>query len=126
VTEVIRWDHVWKYEPSGTNLAPYGWMRPDYDDSAWYSGMPVFATFSEPLPAGRTNNTMLQLNPSGAASILTIYFRTWFLWSNSGPITLTFSNLIDDGAIFYLNGQELSRRHALGRGRQQDPCKSAR
>jgi hypothetical protein len=107
--QVIRWDHVWKYEASGTNLGRSPWISPGYDDSAWPSGQSVFATFSEPLPAGTTNNTMLLLNPTGTDPILTIYFRTWFQLDTVGPMTMIFSNLIDDGAVFYLNGRELKR-----------------
>ncbi|MSU59600.1 MAG: metallophosphoesterase family protein [Pedosphaera sp.] len=42
--------------------------------------------------------------------MLTYYFRTTFNVANAAAISsLTFSNLIDDGAIFYLNGVEIQR-----------------
>ncbi|HWN93928.1 MAG TPA: immunoglobulin domain-containing protein, partial [Methylomirabilota bacterium] len=49
--------------------------------------------------------------PTNAArNIMTFYFRTHFTFTNDpGGMTLTASNLIDDGAIFYMNGRELKR-----------------
>jgi hypothetical protein len=42
--------------------------------------------------------------------MLTYYFRTTFNVTNAAGFTaLTFSNLIDDGAVFYLNGVEVQR-----------------
>ena len=41
---------------------------------------------------------------------ITYYFRTHFTWTNSpAGVTLTFSNYIDDGAAFFLNGVEINR-----------------
>ena len=40
----------------------------------------------------------------------TYYFRTWFNYTGSvANVSLAFRALIDDGAVFYLNGAELGR-----------------
>jgi Immunoglobulin I-set domain len=100
------WNHFWKYEPSNTNLAPYPWTTQAYDDSAWISGPGIFASPpNEILPPGRTNLTTV---PRPREQV-TVYFRTTFTWTRPEPVYLTFSNLLDDGAVFYLNGIELRR-----------------
>jgi hypothetical protein len=55
--------------------------------------------------------TMRIRTPTNAArNIITYYFRTHFTFTNDpGGMILTASNLIDDGAVFYLNGRELPR-----------------
>src|SRR5213079_2734742 len=46
----------------------------------------------------------------GGYPFATYYFRTAFTYSNTlAGLTLTFSNYIDDGAVFYLNGFEIFR-----------------
>jgi len=51
-------------------------------------------------------------NSATKAPFLTYYFRTHFsLPANAQPISLIFSNYIDDGAVFYLNGTEIYREN---------------
>src|SRR6185295_14884146 len=67
---------------------------------------------NEALPAGvgATIQTILSLT-NGEIRIRTYYFRTHFTYANSQVtgISLTASNLLDDGAVFYLNGAEVGR-----------------
>lgn len=91
----------WKYEQSGTNLGG-AWHEPDYNDSSWPSGPALLYVENAGLPAPK--NTPLQL---GA---ITYYFRKEFLVE--GPVenaALNLSTIIDDGAVFYLNGREIYR-----------------
>ena len=100
------WDHTWRYETANTNLAPFPWMALDFDDGTWSEGPGVFAfPLNEPLLPGLTNRTQLPV----AQGRLTQYFHTVFNWDRPEQVFLTFSNLIDDGAVFYLNGQEIQR-----------------
>lgn len=100
------WHHEWKYEPAETNLAAYPWMHPEYDDGHWHHGQGIFAfPFDERLPEGQTNRTFLPHH----SERVTHYFRTLFYWERPEAVYLTFSNLIDDGAVFYLNGMGIKR-----------------
>jgi len=110
-------DSVWRYFQSNREPGP-GWNVPGYEDfSDWGSGPALFDAKS---PAGRPavgpNNvpvrTMLNLtNPPGAeVQTLAYYFRTTFDFP--GPAAgarLRLRALVDDGAVFYLNGYEVLR-----------------
>jgi hypothetical protein len=110
-------DSVWHYFQSDRAPNP-GWNVPGYEDfSEWENGP---ALFDAKTPAGRTAvgpssepvRTMLNLtNPPGVeAQTLTYYFRTAFDFP--GPpagARLRLRALVDDGAVFYLNGSEVLR-----------------
>ena len=92
----------WRYNETvsydGTN-----WTAPAFDDSTLPSGRGVLAQETNTFITSRTN-TVLTLGRN------TYYFRTPFDFTNSPlGVTLIFSNLVDDGAVFYLNGRELTR-----------------
>lgn len=99
---------VWKYDQSGNDLGTE-WKAPGFDDSAWPSGRGVLA--QESLAAVRPlTNTVLSLTNAQGASIITYYFRTRFAFTNvPSTVRLVLTNLIDDGAVFYLNGMEFHR-----------------
>ncbi|HKQ36890.1 MAG TPA: lamin tail domain-containing protein [Verrucomicrobiae bacterium] len=61
-------------------------------------GSGMVTSTNTPLPAGRT----------------TYYFRKSFTYAGDGNVALRLNTLIDDGAIFYLNGQELYRFNMNG------------
>ena len=91
----------WRYHQDAT-APPPNWPEPGFDDAAWPSGQALLAKESSPMPAAL--NTPLALGPR------TFYFRTRFDWSGDAPpIRLQLSAVIDDGAIFYLNGKEALR-----------------
>ncbi|EEF59446.1 conserved repeat domain protein [Pedosphaera parvula Ellin514] len=97
---------LWKYYPVG-QLPGTNWASPDFDDSSWLSGAPVFQA-GTPLPSTTDPlRTILPLN-SGSNAFQTYYFRTFF--DLPGPVdtnTIRLHDLVDDGAIFYLNGSEV-------------------
>ena len=108
--------NFWKYNDESVDLGT-GWIATNYNDSAWSNGFSALGFRS-------INNTNYQLPPpnfirtltrvrtptNANLSIMTFYFRTHFTFTNDPTgMTLTASNLIDDGAIFYLNGYELTR-----------------
>jgi hypothetical protein len=98
----------WRYNQTGANLGS-AWKEPAYDDSLWPIGRGVLAQENQPVVNPLTN-TVLSLTNAAAARIITYYFRAAFIVTNPTDIAfLTFSNLIDDGCVVYLNGTEMYR-----------------
>jgi len=109
-TALLPMNATWRYEASGTNLGT-AWKDLTYSDSAWPQGRGVLGyengnnSFVQTL-----TNTVLPITTVGGAAIVTFYFRTHFQYTNATlPSSLIFTNLMDDGAIVYLNGQEIYR-----------------
>ncbi|MCW5553314.1 MAG: lamin tail domain-containing protein [Verrucomicrobiae bacterium] len=101
--------NAWKYHALGQNLGT-GWRAPGYDDSAWPAGPALFYNTTSVLPAPK--NTELPLIDSGGTRIITWYFRAPFVWSGpSGNAELVFNSIVDDGAVYYLNGVEIHRQN---------------
>jgi hypothetical protein len=105
----------WKY--STNNLDGINWQATNYNDASWPSGPgPMWADSRgfqnngiPNLPSG-TSGTRMPTNPFTSFSFVTYYFRTQFVYTNAlSGVTLTFSNYVDDGAVFYLNGREVYR-----------------
>ncbi len=99
----------WDYTTN--DLDGENWTATDYDDSAWIgSGRGLLWTDpAGPDPDIPLLNTEMPLDPAGFPYI-TYYFRTHFSYSNSLlGVTLLFTNYVDDGAVFYLNGAEIYR-----------------
>jgi len=96
---------IWKYDDSGANLGT-AWRDPSYNDSSWSSGAALLYYDPDPLPAPK--NTLLD-----KGNKITFYFRTEFTFSgfldNSNDFSLLLNPVIDDGAVFYLNGVEVYR-----------------
>lgn len=103
----------WKY--SQENLDGTGWQTPLYDDSAWRGGpglLWVDTRTNGPNPAVQPKNTQMPENPATHYPYITYYFRRHFNFPESpAGVSLIFSNYIDDGAVFYLNGGELHRNN---------------
>ena len=92
---------LWRYNQTD-NLDAISWWASDFDDSGWPSGGGILYVEADPLVSPRTTPLLLGRT--------TYYFRGHF--GISFPPTnmvVTFSNRIDDGAVFYLNGRELQR-----------------
>jgi len=110
---------TWQYEQSGTDLGT-GWTAPGYDDSAWLTGLAPFDAFRQPggpdcrtfIPAAEDAvRTCLTLsNATSTAQIPTVYFRTKFnLDGDAAHSILRLHTVLNDGAVFYLNGVEFLR-----------------
>ncbi|RLD09577.1 MAG: hypothetical protein DRI44_08190, partial [Chlamydiae bacterium] len=94
-------DEIWKYNQSGTDLGTT-WRAKDFDDSGWPSGKALLYAESSSLPAPK--NTPLTLGK------ITYYFRTTFIFTGDYEnANLQIHPIIDDGAVFYLNGEEVLR-----------------
>ena len=99
----VNYGDVWKYNDKNVDLGT-AWRTAAYDDSSWPQGPGLlgFEDASLPAPGLRTTCTRSQQ--------LTYYFRTKFLYSGgTNGVTITIDQIVDDGAVYYLNGQELGR-----------------
>ena len=95
--------HSWRYDDSGTDRGS-DWLADGYDDSAWTSGQGFFGFTPTPGAYPKAIATAL----SGGKSAY--YFRTHFNWSfDTAGILLVSSNYVSDGAVFFVNGQEVNR-----------------
>lgn len=101
----------WKY--STNNLDGVNWTARDYDDEGWAGPSSALLHIEASNLPFAPRNTLLP--PGFVVPIFrTYYFRTPFQFSGSTlGGSLTFSNYIDDGAVFYLNGAELARIRML-------------
>jgi hypothetical protein len=100
----------WRYNQSGANLGA-GWAATSHPvGGAWQSGQSPLGfsnntlplAIATPLVAPRLNNPY----------VVTTYFETDFMLNSAQAeslVSLGFTHLTDDGAVFYLNGVELTR-----------------
>ncbi len=97
----------WRYNTNSLNGV--NWTAADYDDTAW-SGPSNALLYIETDALPATKNTPLPPRPTTSLPFNTYFFRTTFVVSNAPEIDLlVFSNVVDDGAVFYLNGVEIRR-----------------
>jgi hypothetical protein len=102
----------WKYNQTGVDPGP-PWRVPGFDDSTWPTGQTLFG-FEDTVPSPYFEPFRTPLRQGSAGGPVTTLFRTHFTFTNTpGTITLLSSNWVDDGAIFYLNGDEAGRLRML-------------
>jgi hypothetical protein len=98
---VVSMDAPWRYWQAAAE-PPAGWTNRVYDDSAWPSGPALLYVENADMPAPK--NTALTIGP------MSYYFRTRFTFDgNPEGALLQLSTVLDDGAVFYLNGREFYR-----------------
>jgi hypothetical protein len=116
VLEVQRWqppivglDRPWKYFEAPSNTATLTWTEPNFDDSAWLTGLPVFGFPSEEtLPEPYSVQTVIRCASCGGPN--TTWFRTLFTLLPQGTnAVVQLEGVFDDGAVVYLNGTEVWR-----------------
>jgi len=90
---------LWKYYYNGA--VPAAWNQAVFDDSTWPSGLAQIGW-------GEGDEKTVAIDDPGYAP--TLYFRRTFVASNA-PATLTLRLVADDGAVIYLNGDEVLRRN---------------
>ena len=110
---VLQVTNAWRY--AANDLDGVNWTAASYDDSGWTGSGPgllwVDTTGGMPDTAGQPLNTLLPVDPDNSGfPYPTYYFRTHFTVTNAPPGTsLLFYDLVQDGAVFYLNGREIQR-----------------
>ena len=96
----------WKWYSN--NLDGVAWQAPGYNDASWFGPGPGLL-YIESSALNQPKST--QIAPQSPFPVApTYYFRTHFNFSaDPAGVTLYFTNYIDDGAVFYLNGTEIRR-----------------
>lgn len=103
---VVELGSDWKYFDQAQDLGT-AWRQSDYDDSAWSSAAGLFGFETRTLPEPGIQTAF---NRDAAGGLLTYYLRKEFTFSkNPAGSRITISHVLDDGAVYYLNGQELGR-----------------
>lgn len=98
---VIPKESVWKYLDSGQNMGT-SWYQSSFDDNSWLSG-PGILGFGE-----GDEGTVLLFGTDPGNKTITTYFRKAFtLGSIIGVNSMIVRLMRDDGAIVYLNGNQL-------------------
>lgn len=99
---------TWRYDRSGTDMGT-AWREKDFNDSAWPQGKALIAdegtTTVAPIRTG-----ISRFNDANEY-VKTFYFRLKFNfnWEVNNGVKLQLRHVVDDGAIFYLNGREIHR-----------------
>lgn len=91
----------WRYWQNAT--APTGdWKAAAYNDASWPQGGALLYVEGADLPDAKTTALTLGQN--------VYYFRTQFNFSGStNGAVMRLSTILDDGAVYYLNGREVFR-----------------
>jgi hypothetical protein len=104
--------NVWSYHHR-TNLDGVNWTAPAFNDSAWFSGPALLGQYTPTRPQVLPE-PIRTVTPTNEGFI-TFYFRAHFnVASNTVFNSLQFRHIIDDGAVFYLNGTEVNRFNIPG------------
>ena len=107
---------TWRYTTG--NLDGVNWTAPAYNDSGWSNGPACLWALSTTPTQNHTSyipnfasGTRMALDTGNSSyPFPTYYFRKSFFYDGDlNGLTLTFSNFLDDGAVFYLNGAEIFR-----------------
>jgi hypothetical protein len=104
-------NHYWKYDLSRTDWGT-NWMAIDFDDSGWTNGLAMFEAKRGTIPALPEPIMTLLPEPINDTNLFvrTYYYRTHFTVPdgvNVSEAQLYLRHIVDDGAIFYLNGKEV-------------------
>lgn len=95
---------VWKYYDKGQHAGD-GWTTAGYDDSGWASGQAMLGYDNQNVVKTKTS-----YGPDANNKYTTTYFRKTFDVSDVDNILELDASLIrDDGAVVYLNGNEIIR-----------------
>lgn len=101
---LLDWGDTWRYLRANPGT---GWQAGDFNDASWASG---------PGPVGRdTSDQSGWAHPLATTFSLvsgrrTYYFRTTFTNDGTTPFSaLSLRYVVDDAAVYYLNGEEIAR-----------------
>jgi hypothetical protein len=109
-TNLIPANQSWRYRSNGTG-SQRRLFYPGFNDSAWTNAPQLLYIETAPLTntEGFVKSTALPVDTTNSnRPYNATYFRTHFNYS--GPLsgaTLRATVMVDDGAVFYLNGTEI-------------------
>lgn len=93
----------WKYHDQNQDLGT-AWRAPAFNDSAWLQGPGLLGFETAVLPAPGIRTSWADFDQ------LTYYARTRFVYNGAlSNVTITIDQILDDGAVYYLNGVEIGR-----------------
>lgn len=96
---------TWRFYTNG--YAGAAWMATNFSDASWRTGGALLYRESGSLPWPKT--TQLRLGPTS------YYFRTTFAYPyDPSAADIGMRTVIDDGAVIYLNGQDVRRLRMAG------------
>ncbi len=102
--ELIKANSNWMYYDGNPALTDASWKSSNYNETGWKSGLAEFGY------GDGDENTLINYGYDAANKHITSYFRKKFTVSNSSEVyNMEGAILYDDGAIVYLNGQEVFR-----------------
>ncbi|MDC0309614.1 lamin tail domain-containing protein, partial [bacterium] len=100
---LLDYGDLWKYNDQNKNLGT-AWRRATYSDTSWKSGRGLLGLENSALP---DPGIKTEINKG---SQLCYYFRKKFTYNGDpSDVTLTIDQIVDDGAVYYLNGTEVGR-----------------
>lgn len=102
----VKLEDEWKYNDKNQDIGN-DFSSLDFDDSSWLTGRGIFGVDTGTFPDPGLQ-TPLQRDASN--NLLTYYFRKEFEF-NDDPIgsMINIEAILDDGARFWINGQEITR-----------------
>jgi hypothetical protein len=104
---LVALDHEWRFEDSGEAAAD-DWFASDFDDSEWNSGPGLLGHEDDQLEIPLLTPVDYQQGK------VAYYFRTTFEFSEDMEgATARVAHYVDDGAVFYLNGEEFGERFRM-------------
>ncbi len=100
--DLISKASTWKYYDISSPLKS-NWVEASFNDASWASGQGI-------IGYGDSQTTQIGFGGDAQNKNITAYFRSTFQINDLSSITgLTINLLRDDGAIVYLNGEEVVR-----------------
>ncbi|MBT3842823.1 MAG: hypothetical protein HN969_09075 [Verrucomicrobia bacterium] len=97
----VSMEEIWRFNQSGSDLGT-AWRMPGFNDAGWKKGGGLLYVEGSSLPA--IKKTRLAIGKR------TYYFRSTFDNPyDTAAVALQMETIIDDGAVFYLNGHEVHR-----------------
>jgi hypothetical protein len=125
-TIILPFNATWKYFLGATtnlsgatngDLTGTNWQAPGYNESAWLSGPGGLGHESDsgatnpPVGLPGNNAVPIRTHIDYTSNSVPIYFRAHFTLSSTTGITLNLRDVLEDGAIYFLNGQEAFRNN---------------
>ncbi|MFM1559913.1 MAG: lamin tail domain-containing protein [Roseibacillus sp.] len=107
---VIDYGDTWKFKDNNTDVPTNepNWKTVGFNDAAWSSGPGLFGFETASLPAPGIQTPWL--NSTTAENHITYYARKTFNYTGTGTgVTISVDQILDDGAVYFLNGAELGR-----------------
>jgi hypothetical protein len=115
---LLAYTNVWKYMQV-SNLVAVSWKSTNYNDSAWPSG-PGLLAFENNATINSLIHTVLndpRIVTNGMVAGHGDYFRLTLKLTNSlNGYLITANAYVDDGAVFYVNGNEVTPRIRMNAG----------